>query len=139
MKKNTTAHEVWIALENLFQDNKSARALHFQSKLNNTPLESFKDMASYCQEVKILADQLANVDVPLSLTQLVLQVLGGLTEQYRSVATVIRSSDPLPEFNVCRSRLCQEEIDLAAHALHAAQSVGAALLAASKTETSHEA
>ncbi|XP_076926719.1 uncharacterized protein LOC143589996 [Bidens hawaiensis] len=85
MKKNTTAHEVWIALENLFQDNKSARALHLQSKLNNTRLESFKDMASYCQEVKILADQLANVDVPLSPTQLALQVLGGLTEQYRTV------------------------------------------------------
>ncbi|XP_076908979.1 uncharacterized protein LOC143566077 [Bidens hawaiensis] len=96
-------------------------------------------MASYCQEVKILADQLANVDVPLYPTQLVLQVLGGLAEQYRTVATVICSTDPLPEFNVCRSRLCQEETDLAAHALHAAQSAGAALLAASKTETSHEA
>ncbi|XP_076945926.1 uncharacterized protein LOC143617164 [Bidens hawaiensis] len=28
MKKNTTAYNAWIALENLFQDNKCSRALH---------------------------------------------------------------------------------------------------------------
>ncbi|XP_076952601.1 uncharacterized protein LOC143626366 [Bidens hawaiensis] len=106
MKKNTTAYDAWIALENLFQDNKSSRALHLQSKLTHTSLESFKDMAAYCQEVKIIAYQLYNVDVPLSQTQLVLQVLSGLIEQYRTIATVIRSTNPLPDFNKTRSRLC---------------------------------
>ncbi|XP_076957454.1 uncharacterized protein LOC143632929 [Bidens hawaiensis] len=81
MKKNSTAFDAWVALENLFHDNKSSRALHLQSKLTNTRLESFKDMASYCQEIKVLADQISNVDVPLSNTQLVLKVLGGLPEQ----------------------------------------------------------
>ncbi|XP_076912498.1 uncharacterized protein LOC143570839 [Bidens hawaiensis] len=110
MKKNTTAYDAWIALENLFQDNKSARALHLQSKLNNTRLESFKDMAAYCQEV-----------------------LGGLTEQYRTIATVIRSTKPLPDFNNTRSQLCQEETDIAARALHAAQTAGTALQASAKS------
>ncbi|XP_076940626.1 uncharacterized protein LOC143609876 [Bidens hawaiensis] len=56
MKKQTTAYGALIALENLFQDNKSLRALHLQTKLTNTRLDSFKDMAAYCQEVKVLAD-----------------------------------------------------------------------------------
>ncbi|XP_076932177.1 uncharacterized protein LOC143597593 [Bidens hawaiensis] len=135
MKKNTTAYDAWTALENLFQDNKSARALHLQLKPNNTRLESFEDMASYCQEVKILANQLSNVDVPLSQTQLVLQVLGGFTDQYRTIATVIRSTNPLPDFNGTRSQLCQEETEIAARALHATQTAGTALQALAKPDT----
>ncbi|XP_076928059.1 uncharacterized protein LOC143591873, partial [Bidens hawaiensis] len=50
MKKQTTAYDAWIALENFFQDNKSSPALHLQTKLTNTRLDSFKDMAAYCQE-----------------------------------------------------------------------------------------
>ncbi|XP_076908040.1 uncharacterized protein LOC143564737 [Bidens hawaiensis] len=89
MKKQTTAYDAWIALENLFQDNKSSCALHLQTKLTNTRLDSFKDMAAYCQKVKVLADQLSNVDVPLSQTQIVLKLLGGLTEQYSTIAAII--------------------------------------------------
>ncbi|XP_076916393.1 uncharacterized protein LOC143576087 [Bidens hawaiensis] len=36
LKKDTTAYDAWIALENLFQDNKSSRALYLQAKLTNT-------------------------------------------------------------------------------------------------------
>ncbi|XP_076954777.1 uncharacterized protein LOC143629370 [Bidens hawaiensis] len=138
MKKNTTAYDAWTALQNLFQDNKSSRALHLQSKLTHMRLESFEDMAAYCQEVKIIADQLYNVDVPLSQTQLVLQVLGGLTEQYRTIATVIRSTNPLPDFNETRSRLCQEEIEMNSHALQAAQTAGSALQASASKSGSQQ-
>ncbi|XP_076951456.1 uncharacterized protein LOC143624835 [Bidens hawaiensis] len=106
MIKNTTTHDAWVTLENLFQDNKSSRALHLQSKLTNTRLESFKDMASYCQEIKVLTDRLANVDVPLSHTQLVLKLLGGLTEQYHTIAAIIWNTEPLPDFNTVCSKLC---------------------------------
>ncbi|XP_076939284.1 uncharacterized protein LOC143607891 [Bidens hawaiensis] len=127
IKKNTRAYDAWIALENLFQDNKSSRSLYLQTKLTNTRLENFKDVAAYCQEVKILAYQLYNVDVPLSQTQLVLKVLGGLAEQYQTIATVIRSATPLLDFNATRSWLCQEEIEINSQALRAAQTAGPAL------------
>ncbi|XP_076894594.1 uncharacterized protein LOC143546934 [Bidens hawaiensis] len=116
------AYDAWIALENLFQDNKSSRALYLQAKLTNTRLENFKDMAAYCQKIKILADQLHNVDVPMSQTQLVLKLLGGLTEQYATISIVICNKESLPDFNNCHSQLCQEETERAALALHAANS-----------------
>ncbi|XP_076916394.1 uncharacterized protein LOC143576088 [Bidens hawaiensis] len=84
-------------------------------------------MAAYCQEIKMLADQLHNVDVPQSQTQLVLKLLGGLTEQYVTIATVIRNKEPLPDFNNCRSQLYQEETERAALALHVANSAATAL------------
>ncbi|XP_076927241.1 uncharacterized protein LOC143590734 [Bidens hawaiensis] len=134
MKKNSTAFEAWVALENLFHDNKSSRALHLQSKLTNTRLESFKDMASYCQEIKVLADQLSNIDVALSNTQLVLKVLGGLSEQYATIAAIIRNTEPLPDFNTVRSKLCGEETERQAQALQFSQSAGQALAASGKPD-----
>lgn len=125
--KNTTAYDAWTALQNLFEDNKASRALYLQAKLTNTCLENFKDMAAYCQEVKTLADQLLNVEVPLTETQLVLKLLGGLTEQYVTIATVLRSKEPLPDFNNFRSSLCHEETQRAATDLYAANSAAAAL------------
>ncbi|XP_076887460.1 uncharacterized protein LOC143537607 [Bidens hawaiensis] len=137
MKKQTTAYDAWIALENLFQDNKSSRALHLQTKLTNTRLDSFKDMAAYCQEVKVLADQLSDIDLPLSQTQIVLKLLGVVTEQYSTIAAIIRNTDPLPEFNSVRSTLCREETEKAAQALQSATAASHALAATSKPDPQH--
>ncbi|XP_076957661.1 uncharacterized protein LOC143633197 [Bidens hawaiensis] len=58
LKKDTTA---WETLTNIFQDNQITRALHLQNKL----LDNFPNAFAYCQEIKVLLDQLANVGKPL--------------------------------------------------------------------------
>ncbi|KAD7477194.1 hypothetical protein E3N88_00330 [Mikania micrantha] len=128
LKPNTTAHDAWTALENLFQDNKSARAIHLDHKFANTRLENYPNMSAYCQELKILADQLANVDSPVSNQRLVLQLISGLSDQYEHIAMMLQQTTPLPEFYEARSRLCMEESRKANQALHSAQAVGTALL-----------
>ncbi|XP_021986807.1 uncharacterized protein LOC110883325 [Helianthus annuus] len=49
LKPNTTAYEAWKTLENIFQDNKSTRAIHLLQKFSNTQLDAYPNMSAYCQ------------------------------------------------------------------------------------------
>ncbi|XP_022031607.1 uncharacterized protein LOC110932589 [Helianthus annuus] len=49
LKPNATAHEAWVALENIFHDNKSSRAIHLRHKFSNTRLSGFPNVSAYCQ------------------------------------------------------------------------------------------
>ncbi|XP_076907609.1 uncharacterized protein LOC143564119 [Bidens hawaiensis] len=109
MKQKTTAYDAWTALETLFQDNKPAQALHLQEKLTNTRLESFPNMEAYCRKVKVLFDQLCILDAGLSDQQLVLKLLMGLTDQYKTTTTVLQNEKSFPSFNEARYRLCHVE------------------------------
>ncbi|KAJ0570559.1 putative RNA-directed DNA polymerase [Helianthus annuus] len=126
-KPNTTAYQAWTALETLFQDNKATRALYLKQKFNNTRLENFANMAAYCQELKVLSNQLANVDAPVDDNSLVLQTLAGLTEAYESISTVLNNTKPLPSFYEVRSQLCMNETRKANQAQHSATAAATAL------------
>ncbi|KAJ0535272.1 putative RNA-directed DNA polymerase [Helianthus annuus] len=129
LKPNTTAHDAWIALENIFQDNKSSRAIHLLQKFSNTRLDGYPNVSAYCQQLKVLADQLANVGSPVDNERLVLQLLSGLNEQYEGIATIIQQQDPLPTFYEARSKLVLVESRKQEQALHSAQTTGTALTA----------
>ncbi|XP_076955902.1 uncharacterized protein LOC143630894 [Bidens hawaiensis] len=131
IKPKATAYNAWLALETLFQDNKPSRALHLQHKITNTRLENFPDMESYCREVKVLVDQLTNVDAPLSNQQLVLQLFMGLTEQYETTAAILQNKKPFPDFNEARSSLCAAESQKAHQTLHASKAAATPLQASS--------
>ncbi|XP_010686739.1 uncharacterized protein LOC104900907 [Beta vulgaris subsp. vulgaris] len=75
-------------------------------------MEDFPNASTYCQRLKMLADQLKNVDAPVSNNQLVLQMVAGLTDAYNGVGTLLRQSDPLPPFYQARSILMLEEAGL---------------------------
>nr|XP_007159312.1 hypothetical protein PHAVU_002G227500g [Phaseolus vulgaris]ESW31306.1 hypothetical protein PHAVU_002G227500g [Phaseolus vulgaris] len=76
-------------------------------------MEDFANVSAYCQRLKMLSDQLRNVGSPVNNHRLVLQLISGLPEAYRSVATMIRQSNPLPAFYQARSMLTLEEADMA--------------------------
>ncbi|XP_076921154.1 uncharacterized protein LOC143582492 [Bidens hawaiensis] len=111
LKPNTTAHEAWTTLETLFQDNKSSRAINLTQKLNNTRLDNFENMAAYCQEVKVICDQLANVEAPLTDEKMVQQLVTGLNEQYEGIAMLISNLQPLPSFHEARSKIMRNMIE----------------------------
>uniref|UniRef100_A0A251U2J3 Putative cytochrome P450, Ribonuclease H-like domain, GAG-pre-integrase domain protein n=1 Tax=Helianthus annuus TaxID=4232 RepID=A0A251U2J3_HELAN len=98
LKPNATAHEAWVALENIFHDNKSSRAIHLRHKFSNTRLSGFPNVSAYCQQLKVLSDQLASVGAPVDNQSLVLQLISGLKEQYEGIATILQNQDPLPSF-----------------------------------------
>ncbi|XP_076924042.1 uncharacterized protein LOC143586365 [Bidens hawaiensis] len=127
MKKDTTVAAAWSALEDIFQDNKVIRAIHLNNKLSNTRIDNFPNASAYCQELKVLADQLANVDAPVDDTKLVMQLITGHNEQFESFATLLANSKPLPYFYEARSKLIYEADRKAQYASAAAATANTAL------------
>ena len=110
IKPKATAREAWEAIADLFRDNQASRALILKNRLVNTKLESFSSISAYCQELKVLSDQLANVNAPISDADLVLQLVTGLTNtEYDAIGMLISQTQPLPTFFNARSRLTMEE------------------------------
>ncbi|KAJ9547776.1 LOW QUALITY PROTEIN: hypothetical protein OSB04_020319 [Centaurea solstitialis] len=98
LKPNTTASQAWTALENIFQDNRNTRAIYLDSKFVSTRLDQHPNVSSYCQAMKMIADQLANVGNPVNNQRLVLQLIAGLNDNYEGVAMLIQQTNPLPDF-----------------------------------------
>ncbi|XP_022020101.1 uncharacterized protein LOC110920179 [Helianthus annuus] len=124
LEPNTTAYEAWTALENIFQDNKSSRAIHLLHKFLDTSLDGFPNVSAYYQALKVLSDQLGNVGNPVDNERLVLRLISSLNDQYEGIATILQQQDPLPSFYDARSKLILFEIRKAEQALHAAQTAG---------------
>ncbi|XP_027351110.1 uncharacterized protein LOC113862194 [Abrus precatorius] len=116
------AIDAWNRLRDIFQDNKHSRAVTLEAEFSNTKMENFSNASAYCQRLKSLADQLKNVGAPVSESCLVIQLVSGLTSAYRGFGTLIRQSDPLPQFYQARSMLTLEEAILAKEAATGSES-----------------
>ncbi|XP_003526005.1 uncharacterized protein LOC114416126 [Glycine soja] len=104
--------EAWNRLRDIFQDNKHSRAVTLEYDFTHTTMEAFSSVSAYCQHLNSLSDQLKNIGFPVDNSRLVLQLVSGLTEPYKGVATLICQSDPLPQFYQAQSMLVLEEFDL---------------------------
>ena len=113
LEPDSTAQAAWERLRDIFQDNKSSRAVTLEQEFSNTIMEDFPNASSYCQRLKMLSDQLKNVGAPVSNNRLVLQMVVGLNDAYSGVGTLLRQSDPLPPFYQARSMLVLEDTGLA--------------------------
>jgi hypothetical protein len=109
IEHNSTAEIAWNRLFNIFYDNKNSRALYLEQEFSRTNMEQFSDASSYCQHLKALSDQLANVGSPVSNDRLVLQLISGLTDAYAAVGSQIRHADSLLQFYKARSMIILEE------------------------------
>ncbi|XP_021760170.1 uncharacterized protein LOC110724997 [Chenopodium quinoa] len=110
MKPGATALELWNRLKEIFHDNKQTRAVYLEEQFSTTKLEQFANMSDYCMHLKLLADQLSNVDNPVSNRKMVLQLIAGLPEgKYDTVAALISQTEPTPTFNKARSMFILEE------------------------------
>lgn len=128
IETDATAQQAWERLENIFHDNKNQRALYLENQFKDVQIDDFPNASAFCQELKMLADQLSNVGAPVSNQRLVLQLIAGLNENYDGVATILQQSNPLPPFYEARSRLILEETRKAKRAATAAATADTALL-----------
>ncbi|XP_059292373.1 uncharacterized protein LOC132045813 [Lycium ferocissimum] len=87
LEPDSTAMEAWNRLRDIFQDNKNSRAVTLEHEFSHTNTEDFPNASAYCQRLKILSDQLKNVDASVSNNRLVLQMVAGLTDAYKGLAT----------------------------------------------------
>ncbi|XP_074292099.1 uncharacterized protein LOC141618946 [Silene latifolia] len=109
LQPGATAKTLWDRIHDLFRDNKHTRAVSLERQFSSTKIDNFSNASAYCQALKTIADQLVNVGSPVSNDRLVLQLVAGLNEGYKGVATIIQHRDPLPEFYTARSMLILEE------------------------------
>ncbi|KAL2921348.1 Transposon Ty1-LR3 Gag-Pol polyprotein [Bienertia sinuspersici] len=99
----------WKRIQDFFHNNKSARALQLDAQFSNTRLEHFNGVKPYCTRLKTLADSLKNVGDKVSDSRMALQLLKGLTEEYKPFHTSVRHMNPLPSFDTLHSMLELEE------------------------------
>ncbi|VFQ93802.1 unnamed protein product [Cuscuta campestris] len=91
-------------IHDLFHDNKHARAMQLEHQFRTT-IKGSTPMATYCQELRNIADWLDDVDAPVSEHQFVLQMLRGLPDDLQAQTSFIQFQDPLPSFLQVRSAL----------------------------------
>ncbi|KAL9244526.1 hypothetical protein vseg_018295 [Gypsophila vaccaria] len=109
LEPGSTAQTAWERLKDIFNDNKHSRAVLLEQQFTNTHMDHYPNVSSYCQALKMFADQLTNVGSPVSETRLVLQLVTHVSEGYKGIATIIQQADPLPPFYKARSMLALEE------------------------------
>lgn len=108
--RGDSAQFIWQKLKGIFQDNKHTRAVYLENQFNSLHLNNFSDINSYCQQLKTLKDQLANVYQVISEQKLVFRLVAGLVNtDFDTVAAMIQQTNPLPTFETARSRLLLEE------------------------------
>jgi len=106
---NDSAKACWNRIAAMFNDNKHARAVQLENQFSNTNLKDFPSTKAYCNRLKLLSDQLANVGSPVTNTRLVLKMISGLTDAYAGFVTYIQQHDPLLTFASAKSQLELEE------------------------------
>ncbi|XP_071740854.1 uncharacterized protein [Rutidosis leptorrhynchoides] len=109
MKPGSTAKDAWDRIKNIFQENKNSRAIHVQHKFTNICLDDFPNISAYCQEVKLISDQLATVAPALEENSIVLQLILGLNDNYDTIGSQLAHMVPLPSFYATQLALILEE------------------------------
>lgn len=61
IKKKSTAQETWNRIKNIFQENKNTRTVNLENQFNTLHLSHFPNVTTYCQQIKSISDQLANI------------------------------------------------------------------------------
>jgi len=107
-----SAEQAWKTVAALFHDNQNSRAMYLNKEFTNTSLADFLTTNAYCNRLKSLADQLANVGTPVNDHSLVLKMLQGLTKPYSNFVTVMQNKKNLPLFATTWSKLALEETTL---------------------------
>ncbi|KAL4576720.1 hypothetical protein LXL04_012818 [Taraxacum kok-saghyz] len=91
IKKNSTAYDVWTAIEKLFRDNQDSRAVELDNELRSITMGD-STVTDYFNRIKRISDLLDNIG-----------------HTYASVATFIRHQKPFPSLSDVRSMITIEE------------------------------
>ncbi|XP_022029035.1 uncharacterized protein LOC110930114 [Helianthus annuus] len=108
----TTARAAWLKMEKFYLSNKRVRAVALETRFCNLTLAACSSLDDYCQRLKELANQLGDVDQPITDSRLVLQLVRGLPSEFDTTAALINSQDA--DWDLARSMLHDEQIRLEA-------------------------
>ncbi|CAM0957199.1 unnamed protein product [Alopecurus aequalis] len=121
-----TARQLYVALEDIFLNNKRTRAVHLTGDLHEQRQGNLS-VAQYCARIKTIADALREVDQPASDDTLVTVLTRGLTERHHVTAKILNSSIGRVSFDEARNMLLLDEMQARASERLASQSALIAL------------
>ncbi|KAL7597294.1 uncharacterized protein LOC111911387 [Lactuca sativa] len=131
LENDTTAQDAWNKLKINFLNNKGSRVAALKQEFSNLTLAACSSMEANYQKLKDLADQLEDVDNPVTEARLVLQMVRGLPPEFDVIGAYINQSSP--SWETARSMLQLEE-----HRKIARQNQTHTVLAASSDDRSSQ-
>lgn len=138
LRRDDIAEGAWKRLEALFQDNKASRATLLEEDFTGAIFEEHHTIDTYCNYLQSLADQLADVDAPVSNGRLVLRLTGSLPEAYSGTVDFIQNQEPLPSFESCRSQLKMAEHTIKARVARESGTRGGTAMVAATSNDSND-
>ncbi|XP_021991916.1 uncharacterized protein LOC110888713 [Helianthus annuus] len=102
-----TARDAWVKIQEIFINNKQARAVTLETKFTNTTLQSCSSFDDYCQTLKDIAEQLRDVDQPVTESRLVIQMVRGLPIECDTIAAIINREKS--KWKIARSMIEDEQ------------------------------
>ncbi|XP_066365067.1 uncharacterized protein [Miscanthus floridulus] len=95
---NSTARDTWRVVESQFFNNRETRALLLlDAKLRNF-VQGDLSITDYCKELKRMADTLGDLGEVVTDHTLVLNLIRGLNEHFKTVGMHLRRGRPFPMF-----------------------------------------
>lgn len=85
----STAREMWNKLMSLYANSSRSRIISLKNHLHNNPCNS-RPIAEYLHDFRATADELALVGHPVSDDDLVLHILTGLGDDYKSIRDALK-------------------------------------------------
>lgn len=97
-KAGGTARDIWLCIENQFQNNKETRATYLG---NNLWMKEISDLSiqEYSQSIKYIADLLQNVEAHVSDKTLFMYMLNRINEKFNQIINVIKHHRPFLSFD----------------------------------------
>ncbi|XP_020228009.1 uncharacterized protein LOC109809177 [Cajanus cajan] len=121
LQPDSTAQQAWERLQNIFLDNKNSRAVYLENQFTHVHMDDYPNISAYCQELKMLADQLSNVGAPISNQSMVRPQFDQIARAMEMMAMVMQQQSAhfsqmeagRAAIEVARSMVPQDGRDLA--------------------------
>ena len=78
-----SAHEMWMALQNLFQNKNESRVLVLEDKLKSTNMMQGEGVTSYLTRLSQVQDELTAIGVTIANFDMVRIALKGFTKEWK--------------------------------------------------------
>ncbi|KAG6619088.1 Copia proteinlike [Phytophthora cinnamomi] len=104
------AHDAWSRLEGHFEKKSLANKLFLRRRFFTTMMAEGDDVLEHINKIKTLAEQLDAVGAPVSEDDLVITLLGSLSESYQFLITALESRADSLSWELVTSRLQHEDM-----------------------------
>ncbi|XP_076889994.1 uncharacterized protein LOC143540929 [Bidens hawaiensis] len=94
LQDESTAHQAWNRLQDIYLNNKGHRATALETEFSNLRLQNFPSIEAYCQRIRDVGNQLADVGIPMSDERMVIHLVNGLLIEYDATGSYINQAMP---------------------------------------------